>query len=201
MTALCDADMRVHALAWLGQVHADDPDTRCLSELSIPRPSARVDIAVINGEFCAVEIKSDRDTLKRLPRQIRSYCAVFDKAWAFTTPTHFASLKRIVPTWWGIAVLIDKKVIEYRKSEINPAIDLEKLLHILTKGEITAIAAQLELPLGRNLRNDAAIKHLAAYPAPQILHGAMREALKQRRQAVSLSWNLHPKRQSDHAHT
>ena len=41
--------------------------------------TVRIDVAVLNGEMCGYEIKSDRDTLERLPFQIEIYSKEFDK--------------------------------------------------------------------------------------------------------------------------
>jgi hypothetical protein len=39
-----------------------------------------VDVAVINGEIHGYELKSERDTLERLPRQVEVYSAVLGRA-------------------------------------------------------------------------------------------------------------------------
>jgi hypothetical protein len=47
-----------------------------LDEFGLEHGEVRVDVAVINGELHGYEIKSERDTLERLPRQVKAYSAV-----------------------------------------------------------------------------------------------------------------------------
>src|SRR5436305_708698 len=48
------------------------------------------------------EIKSDKDTLIRLPRQVDAYNAVFERATLVSTRRHLSSAREIIPNWWGI---------------------------------------------------------------------------------------------------
>lgn len=84
---LRDLHIRKPLHHWLLAAHADCPDTEILHELKIPRPSARIDIAVVNGEICGFEIKSDVDSLARITRQERAFSAVFDRVSIVITPT------------------------------------------------------------------------------------------------------------------
>ena len=63
------------------------PGTLIIDELPICRHAARADLAVINGHFSGYEIKSDRDTLKRLGSQVDAYCRVFDYVAVVTAQT------------------------------------------------------------------------------------------------------------------
>ena len=58
--------------------HKTDP-ALIIEELGVNHGSARADIAAVNGILHCYEIKSDRDTLLRLPGQIKAYNAVFDQ--------------------------------------------------------------------------------------------------------------------------
>ena len=59
--------------------HAQDEKVRIIEEFGVQHGTARVDIAVINGIIHGYEIKSDQDTLRRLPRQMGVFNLVFDK--------------------------------------------------------------------------------------------------------------------------
>ena len=74
-----DSDVRKAVLATLDQKHAGDHNTRIVEEMGVWAGSVRIDIAVINGELCGFELKSDRDTLARLPTQADIYSRVFDR--------------------------------------------------------------------------------------------------------------------------
>jgi hypothetical protein len=59
--------------------HAHDPETVLIEELGLRRGLVRVDIAVVNGLLHGYEIKSDRDSLRRLAKQVDVYSAVLDR--------------------------------------------------------------------------------------------------------------------------
>ena len=73
-------------------------------ELGVRHGTARIDIAVINGVMHGYEIKSDRDTLERLPGQMNEFNAVFDKLTLVVGKRHLYDAINIVPDWWGIIV-------------------------------------------------------------------------------------------------
>ena len=82
-----------------------EPDTRIVEELGILEGESRIDIAVVNGILHGFEIKSECDTLNRLPQQVMAYNRVFDKLTLVVSPKHLAASRQIVPAWWGILVL------------------------------------------------------------------------------------------------
>jgi len=58
---------------------------------------ARIDLAVVNGKLHGYEIKSDADTLKRLPAQAEVYSAVFDLVTIVVGEHHLDTVRAIVP--------------------------------------------------------------------------------------------------------
>lgn len=88
----------------LEERHAKDEKVRIIEELGIRHGAARVDIAVVNGTLHGYEIKSDRDTLQRLPEQMDAFNSVFDKMTLVVGKTHLYEAINIVPEWWGITV-------------------------------------------------------------------------------------------------
>src|ERR1700674_1251921 len=70
---LRDSEIRAALRAKLHSIHSQDPETVVIDELSLCQGDARVDMAVVNGSLSGYEIKSDRDTLTRLPRQLAVY--------------------------------------------------------------------------------------------------------------------------------
>jgi hypothetical protein len=82
--------------------HAHDPETVLIEELGLRRGLVRVDIAVVNGLLHGYEIKSDRDSLRRLVKQVDVYSAVLDRATVVVGDRHLASARTLVPTWWGV---------------------------------------------------------------------------------------------------
>jgi hypothetical protein len=138
---LRDSDIRAPLHGWLRRCHPDASDTAIIHELKMPRPSARVDIAVVNGQICAFEIKSDVDSLARLPRQIRAFSRVFDHVSVVTTERHLDNAQELVPDWWGLVATAGEPngFVVRRPSSQNPTRDSVSLIHLLTRQEIKDI--------------------------------------------------------------
>jgi hypothetical protein len=75
-----------------------------IEELGVHHGTARIDIALINGTMHGYEIKSDRDTLGRLPEQMDEFNTVFDKLTLVVGRRHLYQAMHIVPDWWGMVV-------------------------------------------------------------------------------------------------
>src|SRR5262249_26817602 len=77
---LFDSGIRPGLRSWLRLKHADESDTVLIEELGLCRGRVRVDVAVVNGLLHGYEIKSDRDSLRRLAGQVEVYGKVLDRA-------------------------------------------------------------------------------------------------------------------------
>lgn len=78
--------------------------SKIFEEFGVRHGTVRIDLAIINGVMHGYEIKSDRDTLSRLPEQMNKYNAVFDKITLVVGKRHLYNAINIVPDWWGIVV-------------------------------------------------------------------------------------------------
>ena len=74
-------------------------------EFAVGHGVARIDFAIINGIMHGIEIKSDRDNLKRLPEQVKEFSSVFDKITLIVAKRHLYQAIHIIPEWWGIKVV------------------------------------------------------------------------------------------------
>src|SRR5665213_2389844 len=99
-----DIDVRIEVRRMLSMKHAGDPDTRIVEEMGVWSGSVRIDLAVINGELNGYELKSDRDTLERLPLQVELYSKVFDHLTLVVGKRHAKKARAQLPPWWGIFV-------------------------------------------------------------------------------------------------
>jgi len=84
--------------------HAQDKELRIIEELGVLHGRVRIDVAVVNGIIHGYEIKSDRDTLERLPEQMTEFNAVFDRLTLVVGKKHLYRAIHIVPDWWGIII-------------------------------------------------------------------------------------------------
>jgi hypothetical protein len=67
-----DRDVRQALHRKVLKEHHGDANTLVVDELGLRHGTCRVDIAVVNGFIHGYEIKSDADTLERLPRRRRA---------------------------------------------------------------------------------------------------------------------------------
>ena len=88
----------------LKKQHARDKELRIIEELGVRHGNVRIDIAVVNGIMHGYEIKSDRDTLERLPKQMTEFNAVFDRVTLVVGKQHLYRAIHIVPDWWGVTI-------------------------------------------------------------------------------------------------
>jgi hypothetical protein len=120
-----DSEIRQALRARLARRYATtDPGTLIIDELPICRHAARADLAVINGSLSGYEIKSDRDTLKRLEGQKDAYSRVFEYVTVVAAANHVDAVFQLVPSWWGISmVLLSQSEVcfgQLRRPRANP---------------------------------------------------------------------------------
>lgn len=132
-----------------------DPETRIIEELGLCQGLNKIDIAVINSYLVGCEIKSEQDTLQRLPSQVDVYNKIFDFLYIITNDKHLKNLKKIIPEFWGILV-ISKRGDQYlikskRKPTLNPLVDSEYLVQLLWKDEAFEILQREGI--GNGLKN------------------------------------------------
>lgn len=148
-----DGDIRAALHDRLGADHSNEPDTRFVDELGLCG-TVRVDVAVVNGTFSGYELKSDRDTLRRLPAQVEVYSKVLDRATLVVGERHLAHEQTLtmLPGWWGVIVArqcddgVDLE--ETRPSAWNDEVDPGALVQLLWREEALAELASRGLDTG-----------------------------------------------------
>lgn len=135
-----DAEIRTALHAFLRREHREQPDTRFVDELGLCG-IVRVDVAVINGTFAGFELKSDHDTLRRLPAQVETYSKVLDLA-TLVVGERFATTaacRAIVPEWWGVIVARPSaggvELEELRTARWNEQVEASHLVQLLWREE------------------------------------------------------------------
>ncbi|MFJ5333480.1 sce7726 family protein [Pectobacterium sp. CHL-2024] len=127
-------------------------------ELAVKRGIAIADIVTVNSFAHCYEIKSDVDSLSRLPSQVNSFSDVFKKVTLITTYKHLTKAKSIIPSWWGIIVAKQVKeevIFNYvRKSMMNPRDTSYDLLKILWNDELKSILSAKEIPFKKGFNRD-----------------------------------------------
>ena len=138
-----DQIIRVALRGMLQRLHENDP-VKIIEELGINHGSVRADLAAVNGIMHCYEIKSDRDTLLRLPAQIKAYNAVFDRVTVVVGLSHIYEAMELIPDWWGITVAKSDRegVIVFsriREAQLNQDRDSESIARLLWRNEALRI--------------------------------------------------------------
>lgn len=113
---MLDRDIRAKLRASYLEKYYNDDNSKVVEELPLYYGAARIDIAVINGAFHGYEIKSDRDTLDRLPDQLAIYSQIFDYVTVISGPKHVPHLEDFLPNFCGLMVV--EKVGKEAKIEV-----------------------------------------------------------------------------------
>jgi len=139
-SVLRDSEIRSELHSMLRALYAHDQYTAIIDELSLCQGESRVDLAVVNGSLSGYEIKSDRDSLSRLPLQSETYALCFDTMTIVVGSRHLEACSKRVPYWWGIweATRTSEGVkIEPRRGpQKNPNVSPDRLVQLLWKNEV-----------------------------------------------------------------
>jgi len=127
-------------------------ETVVLDELGVCRGEVRVDVAVVNGKIHGYEIKSDRDSLRRLAGQIALYGKVLDQATLVVGERHFSAAAAMLPEWWGLLLVKSTnngpRFETMRRARMNPARDARALVEFLWLEDSIALLQQHGLDRG-----------------------------------------------------
>jgi hypothetical protein len=169
----------------LRRYHAD-ANTVVVDELGLKHGACRADIAVINNHLTGYEIKSDEDSFRRLPEQIRIYSAVFDYASVIVSTRRVYTLKSLIPRWWGLIVAREgsrgRIIFEVaRKCRLNESVDPFSVAQLLWRNEAAIILENIGVNK-KVLRSPRKLlyEYLAAYLSLSDLREAVRSCLKSR---------------------
>jgi len=180
-----DRDVRAAVRHMLSLEHGQDIHTKIVEEMGVWSGSVRIDIAVINGELSGFELKSDRDTLERLPVQANLYSRVFDRVVLVAGSRHSDKALELIPDWWGLisasSTTAGVELTHVRSAGLNPSPDPYLVAQLLWKDEALGILDALGLAKGWKSKTAKAIhEHLIAQlPFPE-LSSRVRDTLKQR---------------------
>lgn len=175
-----DSDIRAPLICWLKEQHKDDLDTAYIHELKMPRPAARVDLAVVNGELVGYEIKSDRDRLDRLDSQIPAYNNVFEKMNLVTTKKHLTNARSKIPNSWGIIIFQNNAFRIQRKAKKNKKLVFSSLLFSLTVPELHLVCKNAALPFNKSLSKQLLVQFMNDYLKPKTVMGFVRDEIRKR---------------------
>ena len=182
---MVDRDIRGALRKRLDEAHRDDSATLLLDELGVCEGRARVDMAVVNGTLAGFEIKSDEDTLVRLPRQVEAYERVFDFTTLVVGTKHADRAVDLLPSTWGVLCAVEDErevALEPRRSaERNNNVDPFCVAQLLWRDEALALLERHGLERGlRSKPRHVLWRALADQLSQDDLASAVRDQLRSR---------------------
>lgn len=153
-------------------------------ELAVKRGIAIADIVVVNSSAHCYEIKSDVDSLSRLPSQVVSFSDVFQKVTLITTAKHFSKAQSLIPFWWGIILAKEFKgevIFNYiRKSTKNKRDTSSDLLKILWNDELKNILLSRGIPFNKNSNRDELVDLIIKNSSSKIINSMFSAKMNER---------------------
>jgi hypothetical protein len=138
-----DRDIRAALRREIDTRYAGDTDTRVIEEMGVCEGNARIDIAVVNGALIGFEIKSEVDTLQRLPHQVEVYSRLLDQVTVVSSGLHLDKANAIIPEWWGLTeAFIKNGVLQFstiRVAQTNSTIDPFSFVQLLWREEALSL--------------------------------------------------------------
>lgn len=103
---------------------------------------ARLDALLISSRICGFEIKSDADSLARLPRQVEAYGPVVERAVLVVGERRLPAAAKLVPDWWNIwAARWHGDSVRIRKARggrLNPSLSPLAVTSFMTRDHLLA---------------------------------------------------------------
>ncbi|MHA0858228.1 sce7726 family protein [Paenibacillus sp. CMAA1364] len=181
-----DIDIRTSLHHMLNKEHEFELDTLIVDELALCQGDARIDVAVVNGAISGYEIKSESDTLIRLPAQCEFYNKVFDSVTILTASKFIDGIMDIIPDWWGITQAEKEEdgvvhLFGLREPQQNLNVDAFSVSQLLWRDEAISILKEKGLQRGLLSKPRQVLWEALANELPLIeLQYEVRKSLKAR---------------------
>jgi hypothetical protein len=154
-----------------------------VDEFWVPFTNARADLVAVGSSLDGFEIKTSRDTLRRLPRQALAYGRVFDTCTAVVDERHRDAALVTLPDWWGITVIHSSggmNLVTWREAKANPEVDRTTLVRLLWRDEAAAALVRLGRQVAADASRDAMWEELLECAPVDVVRRIVREAILRR---------------------
>jgi len=157
-----------------------------IDEFGLKHGMARIDIIVINHILHGFEIKSDKDTLFRLPDQVRIYNSVLDRVTLVVGYSQAYEALQIIPEWWGVKLATKGPrggihFSDARNPKNNPSQDKLSLCELLWKTEALSFLNEIDTMNGFKSKTRSAIyKRLVEIADIKMVHSEVCQQLRNR---------------------
>jgi hypothetical protein len=150
----------------------------------------KADVVILNGTSTAYEIKSERDSICRLPHQLKTYLRVFDHVHVITGTNHLSSVMATAPSSVGVMVLSNRfQISTVREAASNRRnLDPTTLFESLQRQEAKHMLAAcgIEVPDVPNTEIHGVLRAAFARIPADRLHDTFVATLKKHRRHLGL---------------
>jgi hypothetical protein len=151
----------------------------------------KADLAILNGTAKVYEVKSERDSLSRLERQVATYAKVFAQVYVITAESHIDAVIASVPRDVGILLLNARHQIQTlreaadRPERTSPAAIFDSIR--TDEARRILLSQGVSIPPLPNTELNCALRQLFIKLDPCTAHGSMVRVLKKTRNLLPLS--------------
>jgi hypothetical protein len=151
----------------------------------------KADIAILNGTATVYEIKSERDSLTRLERQIAAYTTVFARVYVIAGENHVAAVMNSVPREVGILRLNSRHQISTvreaadRPERTSPGAIFDSIRTV--EARLILQSRGVSIPVVPNTELHSVLRELFIKLKPRDAHAGMVQVLKKTRNLLQLA--------------
>jgi hypothetical protein len=151
----------------------------------------KADLAILNGTATVYEVKSERDSLSRLERQINAYATVFARVYVIAAENHVDAVFSLVPEDVGILCLNSRHQISTlreaadRPERTSPAAIFDSIR--TEEARMILLSQGVSIPAVPNTVLNSALRQLFIKLDARKAHDGMVQVLKKTRNLLSLS--------------
>lgn len=145
MKILDEAEIKIRTIRKLKALRIIESGCSIASEVSLHALSRRADLAVLTSEFIGIEVKSEFDTLKRLPEQLEAYRQVFDRQILVVHEVHLEKIMNLVTDDIDVWVVSNKGSIVVKRPRLLKRTQYtSNLLKVLTLSDLRILVRPLK---------------------------------------------------------
>lgn len=151
----------------------------------------KADLAILNGTSTVYEVKSERDSLNRLERQVAAYAKVFARVYVIAAEDHVDTVKGSVSEDVGILVLNSRYQISPlreavdRPESTSPAVIFDSIR--TEEARMILLARGVSIPVVPNTVLNSVLRELFIRLDARQAHDSMVKVLKKTRNLSPLS--------------
>ena len=157
-------------------------ENQLCEEVPIQNGLTRADVVFCGSRLECFEIKSHRDTLKRLFSQGWQYEQSFDRVTLVCATKHLNKAFGIIPKWWGVLEVSGSGQLHtVRTAQSNPHVNISGMADLLENQDARAILQQSGITKGiGRMHHEQLRKTIAEHLTLSQLREATKKALTQR---------------------